>query len=83
MIANALLTVVLPISLWYISILSLPLPKLIKLSVAIANVEVFIPPPVYEGDAPIHIKRMVIKIVGLYNSFMSTALNPAVLGVVA
>ena len=48
-----------------------------------AKVLVLIPPPVEAGEAPIHISKTVIMIVGVAKAVMSTVLNPAVLGVAA
>ena len=48
---------------------------------AIVNVLVFIPPPVDTGEAPIHIKKIIIRIVAFENASMLTILNPAVRGV--
>ena len=81
-IAKALLMEVSGISLLESSSLFFPLDRLKKFKVAIAKVDVLIPPPVEEGEAPIHIKKIVSKIVPICNCVISTALNPAVLGVV-
>src|SRR5690554_3768538 len=51
------------------------------LSVANANVEVLIPPPVDAGEAPTHIKKIINKTPGIVKLFISTVLNPAVLEV--
>src|SRR5690606_40311730 len=59
-VAKALLTEISAISLLQISILSFPLARLKKLSVAMAKVLVLIPPPVEAGDAPIHIKSIMM-----------------------
>src|SRR5688500_2607980 len=83
MIANALRTEMSAISRLYISIRFLPLAKLKKLSVAIAKVLVLIPPPVEPGEAPIHMSRKIIMMVGKLNNVISIALKPAVLGEVA
>ena len=80
MIANALRTEISAISRLYTSIRFLLFAKLKKLSVAIANVLVLIPPPVEAGEAPIHIKRKIIMMVGKLNNVMSTVLKPAVRG---
>ena len=53
------------------------------LSIAIAKVLVFTPPPVDWGEAPIHIKKKTIIRVGNAIAAVSIVLNPAVLGVVA
>ena len=81
--AKALLTEISAISLLYISILSFPFAKLIKLRMAIANVLVLIPPPVDAGEAPTHINKNIIITVEKLKTLMSIVLNPAVLGVVA
>jgi hypothetical protein len=80
-IENARRTVPFEISLFDISILSSPLAMLIKFIQATANVLVFIPPPVEAGDAPIHIRSIVINKVGSANEAISNELKPAVLGV--
>ena len=46
------------------------------------NVEVFIPPPVEPGDAPINIKKINIRSIGVPIIEKSTVLNPAVLAVI-
>ena len=83
MVAKALFTEISAISLLNISILCFPFAKLKIFKVAMAKVLVFIPPPVEAGDAPIHIKKIIIINVGNVNAVMSTVLKPAVLGVVA
>ena len=83
MMANERLTVMSATSLRKISILDFPLAKLQKLSVAIAKVLVFIPPPVDAGEAPTHISRNTSIKVEKFNAEVSTVLNPAVLGVAA
>ena len=81
--ANERLTVMSAISLLKISMRDFPLAKLQKLRVAIANVLVFMPPPVEAGDAPTHMsKKINIKVEKLIAE-VSTVLNPAVLGVAA
>lgn len=82
-IAKDRLTVMSAISLRKISILVLPLAKLKILRVAMAKVLVLIPPPVEAGEAPIHIRRKTIMVVGKSIAAVSMVLNPAVLGVVA
>ena len=62
---------------------SFPLAKLKIFNVAMAKVLVLIPPPVDAGEAPIHMSRKVIMMVGKLNAVMSTELKPAVRGVVA
>ena len=64
MMAKALLTETPEISLLKISILDFPFAKLRTLRVAMANVEVLIPPPVDWGEAPIHIRKNTIINVG-------------------
>ena len=46
------------------------------------KVEVFIPPPVEPGEAPINIKKMNIKSIGVPIIEKSTVLKPAVLAVI-
>ena len=46
------------------------------------NVEVFIPPPVDPGEAPINIKKINIKSIGVPIIEKSTVLKPAVLAVI-
>ena len=77
--AKALLTVVEDISRLYTSMRVFPLATLIMLSMAIAKELVLIPPPVEPGEAPIHIKKITIKTVGMLNNEVSTVLKPAVL----
>ena len=79
MVANALFTDFWEISDLNTSIFCFPFARLIKLSMAMANVLVFIPPPVDPGDAPTHIKKMTVRIVGKVSTALSTELNPAVL----
>ena len=83
MVAKALRTEMSAISLRQISIFVFPFAKLKKFKVAIAKVLVLIPPPVEEGDAPIHINAMMIMIEEKCNSLKSIELKPAVRGVVA
>ncbi len=81
--AKARLTEMAAISLPKTSIRSLPLAKLSMFNVAMANVLVLIPPPVEAGDAPIHISKNTIMVVGKSMEAVSIELNPAVRGVVA
>lgn len=78
-IAKALLIVVVDISRLYISKRDFPLTTLRILSTAIAKELVLIPPPVEPGEAPIHIKNIKIKTVGMLSAEVSTVLKPAVL----
>jgi hypothetical protein len=79
MIARTLLIVPEPISLFPITRLCRPLILLYADLKATANVVVFIPPPVDPGEAPIHIRNIIRKMVGYPQSVMSTILKPAVL----
>ena len=81
--AKALFTVVEDISRLYISSRDLPLATFNILRTAIAKELVLIPPPVELGDAPTHIRKIKINIVGILNSPVSTVLKPAVLVVTA
>lgn len=81
--AKALLTDLSEMVLRNTSIRSLPFAKLRMFSVATAKVLVFIPPPVEDGYAPIHINRKTIIVVGNSKAEVSTLLNPAVRGVAA
>ncbi len=83
MVANALFTETSAISLLKTSIRLFPFAKLKMFKVAMANVLVLMPPPVDTGEAPIHIKRKVIMMVGKVRAAMSTELKPAVRGVAA
>ena len=67
------------ISLLKISIRSLPLARLTKLTVAMAIVLVLIPPPVDPGEAPIHMSIKTTRSEGSLNSAKSMVLKPAVL----
>jgi hypothetical protein len=51
------------------------------LRIAIVKVLVFTPPPVDTGDAPTHIRNIIISIVAFVNASILTLLNPAVRGV--
>jgi hypothetical protein len=79
MIANTLIMVPEPISLFPITRCCRPLILLRADLKAIANVVVFIPPPVDPGEAPIHIRNIIRKTVGYPQSEMLVTLNPAVL----
>lgn len=79
-IAEALLIESIPISLPKASTLSWPFVRLKKFRIPTANVEVFIPPPVEPGDAPIHIRNIINIIAGKDKSPMSIELKPAVRG---
>jgi hypothetical protein len=46
------------------------------------NVLVFIPPPVEPGDAPMNMRIRIMNKEALHKLFISTVLNPAVLGVI-
>ena len=81
--AKALFTVVEDISRLYTSSRDLPLTTFDILRTAIAKELVLIPPPVELGDAPTHIRKIKINIVGILNSPVSTVLKPAVLVVTA
>lgn len=81
--AKALRTDTSAISLLNTSILDFPFAKLKKLSVAMANVFVFIPPPVEAGDAPTHISKKISIMVEKFKADISMVLKPAVLGVAA
>lgn len=81
--ANARRTELSAISLRNTSIRSFPLARLNILRVAMANVLVFIPPPVEDGEAPIHIRRITIIRAGKDIAAVSMELKPAVRGVVA
>jgi len=54
------------------------LTRAIKFIIAMANVLVFIPPPVEAGEAPIHISIINISEVGIDNAAVSVVLKPAV-----
>jgi hypothetical protein len=82
MVANALLTEISEISLRNNSKRVFPFDRLIKFNTEMAKTDVFIPPPVEAGEAPIHIKKMINKIVLNSRVEKSIELNPAVLGVV-
>jgi hypothetical protein len=78
-ITVALCTAVTDISLCLNSILSLPRMMALRLRKVTAKVVVLIPPPVEPGEAPTHIKKIIIRTVEGSNVPMSTLLNPAVL----
>jgi hypothetical protein len=59
----------------------LPLIILIAFKIAIANVLVFIPPPVDTGEAPIHIRNVIIITEGIARADILKLLKPAVRGV--
>jgi hypothetical protein len=80
-IAKALFTVVPEISLLNTSRRDFPLAILKMLRIAIAKVLVLMPPPVEPGDAPIHMSKITINVVGMFNDDVSTVLKPAVLEV--
>ena len=63
-IDNTLFIVLWPISLFPITKCCRPRMLFHAERKAIANVVVFIPPPVDPGDAPIHIRKIIINIVG-------------------
>lgn len=71
------------ISLLKTSILSFPLARLRKLRNEIAKVLVLIPPPVDPGEAPIHMRIEITRMLEIWSALMSIELNPAVRGVVA
>ena len=83
MMAYALLIFSFGICRLNISTFFFPFKVLKILLQAIVNVVVFIPPPVDKGDAPIHIRNIVRRMVGVESKCIGIILNPAVRGVAA
>lgn len=81
--ARALYTTELGMVLLKVSMSSLPLKMLFRERRRIANVEVFIPPPVEPGEAPMNIRKIIIVRVTVEREDMDIVLKPAVLGVTA
>lgn len=81
--AVAFLTKLLGILLSKISMSSLPLNTLIRLSIGIITVVVLSPPPVDVGEAPIYIKIINIIELAIVKEGTFILLNPALFGVTA
>ena len=60
---------------------SRPRMRLTIISPSRAKLDVLIPPPVDPGEAPMNIRIIISRMVGLAKAAMSTVLNPQVRGV--